>query len=286
MSLKYLGDMIDIHGGGQDLIFPHHENEIAQSEGFTGVKPFVKYWLHNGLLQLGVDKMSKSIGNLITIKEALEKYSADALRIFVLGSHYRSPLTYSELALEAAESGADRLRQAVQVEGGEKGDEKVDTEPYRQRFIEAMDDDFNTPQAMAALFDLARDINRASDEDYSVAAAQQALKELSGVLGLTLKEMEKPPLDAEPFIELQKSTIAKIRKAKLDKVIEEVEKLLYEQGEDVEDAAPYINLLRGVRDALREGGQFQLADDIRDRLSELGVTLEDTAKGTVWRRKR
>ena len=149
-----------------------------------------------------------------------------------------------------------------------------------------MDDDFNTPQAMAALFDLARDINRASDEDYSVAAAQQALKELSGVLGLTLKEMEKPPLDAEPFIELQKSTIAKIRKAKLDKVIEEVEKLLYEQGEDVEDAAPYINLLRGVRDALREGGQFQLADDIRAKLSELGIALEDTVKGTVWRRKR
>jgi len=287
MSLKYLGDMIDIHGGGQDLIFPHHENEIAQSEGFTGAKPFVKYWLHNGLLQLGVDKMSKSIGNLITIKEALGKYSADALRIFVLGSHYRSPLTYSELALEAAESGADRLRQAVQVEGREKkGDGQVDTEPYRQRFIEAMDDDFNTPQAMAALFDLARDINRASDEDYSVAAAQQALKELSGVLGLTLKEMEKPPLDAEPFIELQKSTIAKIRKAKLDKVIEEVEKLLYEQGEDVEDAAPYINLLRGVRDALREGGQFQLADDIRAKLSELGIALEDAAKGTVWRRKR
>jgi len=286
MSLKYLGDMIDIHGGGQDLIFPHHENEIAQSEGFTGANPFVKYWLHNGLLQLGVDKMSKSIGNLITIKEALEKYSADALRIFVLGSHYRSPLTYSELALEAAESGADRLRQAAQVEGGEKKDGQVDTEPYRQRFIEAMDDDFNTPQAMAALFDLARDINRASDEDYSVAAAQQALKELSGVLGLTLEEPEMPPLDAEPFINLHKSTIAKIRKAKLDKVIGEVEKLLYEQGEDVEDAAPYINLLRGVRDALREGGQFQLADEIRDRLSELGIALEDTAKGTVWRRKR
>ncbi len=110
MSLKYLGDTLDIHGGGQDLIFPHHENEIAQSESFTGKKPFVKYWLHNGLVQLGEDKMSKSLGNLITIKEALEKYSPDAIRIFILSSHYRSPLKYSEEGLEAAERGAERLR--------------------------------------------------------------------------------------------------------------------------------------------------------------------------------
>ena len=109
MSIKYLGDTLDIHGGGQDLIFPHHENEIAQSESFTGKKPFVKYWLHNGLVQLGEEKMSKSLGNLITIKEALERYSADAIRLFVLSSHYRSPLTYSEEALEAVEKGAERL---------------------------------------------------------------------------------------------------------------------------------------------------------------------------------
>ncbi len=113
MSLRYLGEQLDIHGGGQDLVFPHHENEIAQSEGFTGKKPFVKYWMHNGLLQMGAEKMSKSLGNLITIREALEKYSADALRIFVLSSYYRSPLTYSEEALEAAEKGAERLRQAA-----------------------------------------------------------------------------------------------------------------------------------------------------------------------------
>ncbi|GAH16146.1 unnamed protein product, partial [marine sediment metagenome] len=107
MSLKYLGNTLDIHGGGQDLVFPHHENEIAQSESFTGIKPFVKYWLHNGLVQLGEEKMSKSLGNLITIKEAVRKYSADAIRIFVLSSHYRSPLTYSEEALEAAEKGGN-----------------------------------------------------------------------------------------------------------------------------------------------------------------------------------
>jgi cysteinyl-tRNA synthetase len=113
MSLTYLGETLDIHGGGQDLVFPHHENEIAQSESYTGVKPFVKYWLHNGLVQLGEEKMSKSLGNLITIKEALQKYSADALRIFVLSSHYRSPLTYSEEVVEAAESGVERLLQVA-----------------------------------------------------------------------------------------------------------------------------------------------------------------------------
>ncbi|MDI6815250.1 MAG: cysteine--tRNA ligase, partial [Dehalococcoidales bacterium] len=165
MSLKYLGNTLDIHGGGQDLIFPHHENEIAQSESFTGIKPFVKYWLHNGLMQLGEDKMSKSMGNLITIKEALKRYSADAIRIFVLSSHYRSPLTYSEDELEAAERGAERLRQAAHGEGrGEKIGEEIDIKPYRQSFIEAMDDDFNTPVALAAVFNLISQGNRLFDE--------------------------------------------------------------------------------------------------------------------------
>ena len=247
MSLKYLGDTLDIHGGGQDLVFPHHENEIAQSESFTGVKPFVKYWLHNGLVQLGENKMSKSLGNLITIKEGLERYSADAIRIFVLSSHYHSPLTYSEEGLEAAERGADRLRQAAHGEGRrEEVGERVDIEPYRQRFIEAMDDDFNTPQAIATLFDLARDINRLSEEGYTVIHGQQVLVDLAGVLGLTLKLPEKPPLDAGPFIELLIST----------------------------------------RNRLREAKQWQLADEIRAKLDKLGIALEDTPKGTVWKRKR
>ncbi len=247
MSLKYLGNTLDIHGGGQDLVFPHHENEIAQSESFTDIKPFVKYWLHNGLVQLGEEKMSKSLGNLITIKEALEKYSSDAIRIFVLSSHYRSPLTYSEETLEAAERGADRLRQAVRGEGkGEQVGDRIDSELYRRRFIEAMDDDFNTPQAIATLFDLARDINRLSDEGYSVIRGQQVLLGLANILGLTLKLPEVPSLDAEPFIELLLST----------------------------------------REQLRQASQFQLADEIRARLAELGVALEDTPKGTVWKRKR
>ncbi len=247
MSLKYLGNTLDIHGGGQDLVFPHHENEIAQSESFTGIKPFAKYWLHNGLVRLGEEKMSKSLGNLVTIKEVLEKYSADALRIFILSSHYRSPLTYSEEALEAAEKGADRLRQVVEtIVKGEKADKGVDINSFRNKFIEAMDDDFNTAQALATLFDLAREINRLRDEGCSITQGQTMLMELSKILGLTFKMPEKLSLDAEPFIELAVST----------------------------------------RKQLREAKQFQLADEIRAKLDELGIALEDTPQGTVWKRKR
>jgi len=286
MSLKYLGETLDIHGGGQDLVFPHHENEIAQSESFTGVKPFVKYWMHNGMVQLGEEKMSKSLGNLITIREALEKYSADAIRIFVLSSHYRRPLTYSEEALEAAERGVERLRQLARREfTGKIDEEKIDLEIYRQKFIEAMDDDFNTAQVMAVLFDLARDVNRYADEGYNVIHGQQVLMALSSLLGLTLKEPDMTSLEVEPFIELHKSTIAKIRKAKLDQVIEQVETILAQEHTNLDDARSYINLLRGIRDALRKDKQFQLADEIRAKLDELGIVLEDTAQGTVWKRK-
>lgn len=246
MSLKYLGESIDIHGGGQDLIFPHHENEIAQSESFTGVAPFVRYWLHNGLLQFGEEKMSKSLGNLITVKDALKRYSPDTLRLFVLSSHYRSPLTYTEEALRAADAGVERLRQALR-----RGDEgiagsELDAEPFRKRFIGCMDDDFNTAQAVAVLFDLAREINKARAGGVGVLKAQETLIELAGILGLTLQEPEKPALDAESLVEL----------------------------------------LIEVRSELRQAKAWGLADKIRTRLSELGIVLEDTAKGTIWRRAR
>jgi len=269
MSLKYLGDTLDIHGGGQDLVFPHHENEIAQSESFTGVKPFVKYWLHNGLVQLGEEKMSKSLGNLITIKEALQKYSADAIRIFTLSSYYRGPLTYSEEALGAAESGAERLRQAVKGEGsGDATGAKIDVEPYQNRFTEAMNDDFSTAQALAALFDLAREINRADEAGLDAAEAQQTLLRLANILGLTLKPLEKLPLDARPFIDL------------LLEFLPLIEKPLPCEAE------PVIELLISTRNQLREAKQWQRADEIRVKLTELGIALEDTPKGTVWKYKR
>jgi cysteinyl-tRNA synthetase len=253
MSLKYLGDTIDIHGGGQDLIFPHHENEIAQSEGFTGKKPFARYWLHNGLLKFGEEKMSKSLGNLVTIKEALNKYSADAIRIFVLSSHYRSPLKYSCEALEAAERGVKRLTWIAFRDDptGGKG-EAIDAEPYEERFKEAMNNDFNTPQALAVLFDLTRVINQAADSGLSFLKAQSILSELGrNVLGLKLEIFE---FMREPIPEI----------------------------------AQQVNRLVEERLKLRNAKQWERADEIRAKLAELGVTLEDTPEGTLirWERKR
>jgi cysteinyl-tRNA synthetase len=250
MSLRYLGNTLDIHGGGQDLIFPHHQNEIAQSESFSGVKPFVKYWLHNGLVQLGEEKMSKSLGNLITIKQALEKYSPDAIRLFVLSSHYRSPLTYSEEALEAAEGGAERLQRAVsRNETGGKG-KALDGEPYEKQFIEAMDDDFNTPQALAVLFDLARKINEAADSGVGLSKAKGVLEKLAGnVLGLKLEEYE--------FL-----------------------------GEADPETKTLVKRLVEERESLRKAKKWAEADRIRTKLAELGIILEDTAEGTIIRAKR
>ena len=308
MSLKYLGDTLDIHGGGQDLVFPHHENEIAQSESFTGIKPFVKYWLHNGMVQFGEEKMSKSVGNLITIKEALGKYSADAIRIFVLGSHYRSPLTYSEEALEAAERGLERLRGAAHGEGkGEKVGEGIDFESYRQKFIEAMDDDFNTAQAIAAMFDLAREINR-GDEGLEASKARETLEELVGVLGLTLKPRKESPLDTKALVEafnsvLQeversidsiKQTVGKVIEDKLQEaglcineaeqsIVSEIDKEVQELPSSFEKA---LNSLVEIRDDCRAARLYKLADYIRTKLDEAGIALEDTPKGTEWKRKR
>ncbi len=244
MCLRHLGQIVDIHGGGQDLIFPHHENEIAQSESFTGAKPFARVWMHNGLLQLGEEKMSKSLGNLVTVKESLERHSADALRLFVLSSYYRSPLKFSEEAILAAERGVERLRTAAAATSQDQG-AAVDVAPCRQRFTEAMDDDFNSPQAIAALFDLAREINRFASEGGRIEAAQAALRELTGVLGLTL---EAPKAAGQA------------------------------------DAAPFIELLIELRAELRKAKRFDLADRVRERLASLGVTLEDTPQGTRWKR--
>jgi cysteinyl-tRNA synthetase len=244
MALKYLGDTIDIHGGGQDLVFPHHENEIAQSESFTQKIPFVRYWLHNGLMQQDKQKMSKSIGNLVCVEDALDRFGPDAIRLFILGSHYRSPLAYSEQALEASQRGAERLRWALTNRAST--DETVamlNAEPFEQEFVEAMDDDFNTAQAIAVLFELAKEINRSGEQGANVTEAQQTLSKLAGILGLTLKERRQPTPDAEAF----------------------------------------INLLASTRDELRRNQQWQLADKIRSGLADLGVILEDTPQGTRWK---
>ena len=241
MSIKYLGETIDIHGGGEDLVFPHHENEIAQSESYTDQVPFSRFWLHNGMLRLGSEKMSKSLGNIISLPEALDSYDPQALRLFFLSSHYRSPLFYSEESVRSQERAIQRLRQAVSIPS--KDGPQLDTTEFRERFIEAMDDDLNTPRALAALFDLVREINRGRERGADVTTAQDTLRELAGVLGLTLEEPQA----------------------------------------DSAEAAPFIQTLVDVRSELRAARQFQLADNIRDRLTELGVNLEDSPEGTSWR---
>ena len=242
--MTYLGESLDIHGGGQDLVFPHHENEIAQSEASTGVVPFSRYWVHNGLLRLGGDKMSKSLGNLVSVEEALRQFSPDAIRLYFLSSHYRSPLSYSDEGCTAMERSLERLRHALVRNGGNAG-EPLDAEPFRRQFFDAMDDDLNTPRALAALFDLAREINRSSDAGHPVDSAQESLRHLGGILGLTFAGPEASD-GAAP------------------------------------GAAPFIELLLETRMAMRQARQFEQADRIRDGLEQLGVSVEDTPNGPVW----
>jgi len=299
MSLKYLGETLDIHGGGQDLIFPHHENEIAQSESFTGVKPFVRHWLHNGLLQLGEEKMSKSTGKLVTISEALAKYSPDALRLWVLSSHYRSPITYSDENLSVTQKGAVRLSDSAYIVTEKSTGRAIDYQTYRERFIEAMDDDFNTPQAVAALFDLAREINRGHSEGLYIVAAQKILSELARVLGLSLRERTVRygyadagarfalKLDSMPFTQLLIEFQAELRKASPSLA----EAIFGAGGQSVErwpqtGAEIIIELLRKAREDLRGRKEWVWADWIRRHLEELGIILEDTPQGTVWRYKK
>jgi cysteinyl-tRNA synthetase len=247
MNLRHLGEQIDIHGGGNDLIFPHHENEIAQTESLTG-KPFARYWVHNGMMQLAGQKMSKSLGNLVTIEDFLADHEADALRMMVLNSSYRNPLTFGEDVITQAETALERLRNALRPAptSGEASpvlQQQIDA--TRRGFEECMDDDFNTAGALGHLFDLARAINQARDAGTDPSAGQSALRELMLVFGL---QPERP---------------------------------LVESGQ----AAPFIDLLVEIRREMRQQKLWALSDQIRDRLAALNVNIEDTKEGTTWRWK-
>lgn len=244
MSMRYLQEGVDIHGGGRDLIFPHHENEIAQSESSSQQKPFARFWMHNGLLSINEDKMSKSIGNVITVGEALDRFSPPALRLFFLSSHYRNPLVFSDQNIAAQERAIERIRNAAYSDGQQVGGEPLDASEFKRTFVDAMDDDFNTPRALAAIFDLSREINRASEQGMDVSEAQETLLKLVGVLGI---DLNKP-----------------------------------DSGESG-DIGPFVNLLVEIRTELRAARQFALADKIRDELAERGVSLEDSGSGTEWR---
>ena len=247
MSLSLLGDHVDIHGGGQDVIFPHHENEIAQSEVFTGKAPFVRFWVHNGLLRLqdsDDEKMTRHRGNIVSCQDILEQYKTDAIRLFLLSSHYRSPLTYSGDGIASAERALERFINALRAAPANDSADCMDAAPFRERFNAAMDDDLNTPQAIATLFDMAREINRGRESGMDVAEAQDALRELASVLGLSLED--------------RRSSAGT-------------------------DADAFVDLLVETRSQLRAERNWALADSIRDRLEALGVVLEDSAAGTQWR---
>jgi len=249
MNLKHLGEQIDIHGGGNDLIFPHHENEIAQTESLTG-KPFARYWVHNGMLQLSGEKMSKSLGNLVTIQDFLAGHEADVLRLMILNSSYRSPLTFNDEVIAQTERALERLRSALRPAASQENGQPVpelqqSIETARRGFGESMDDDFNSAGAMGYLFDLVRAINQARDAGAGpgiLEPAQQTLLELTGVLGLKLDKSQS------------------------------------KGGQ----SGPLVDLLAEIRSEMRRQKLWALSDMVRDRLAELGVILEDSKDGTTW----
>ena len=253
MSTCCLGNHFDIHGGGMDLQFPHHENEIAQSEAATGEK-FANVWMHNGFVRVDEEKMSKSLGNFFTIREVLEKYAPEVLRYFILTSHYRSPLNYSDQHLDNARAALTTLYTAlrgVQAAAEPQAD-------FMARFQSAMDDDFNTPEALAVLFEAARELNRLRQQSDAAAAAVMAasLREMGDALGL---------LQSDPETWLQGGGAGEAASEGLSS--EEIENLIEQ------------------RNAARAGKDWAESDRIRDLLAEQGIVLEDGPEGTTWRRK-
>jgi len=264
MSTKYLGESFDIHGGGSDLIFPHHENEIAQTEACTGHE-WVRYWMHTGFLMVNGEKMSKSLGNFTTIREALKRYDPEVIRLFVLQRHYRSPLDYTEEGMEHAKNNLERLYNTLEnirvaMENAEIsfkwGSEEFEAyeaiRNARENFYEAMDDDFNTAEALKAVFEASNAVNR------------------------YLTQVETP-----------KESI--LRKAwEFFRIVSEVFGIFedYFREEKAGEEEELIKLLIDVRAQLRKERRFDIADGIRDKLKNLGIQLEDTPQGTVWKRVR
>ena len=249
MSTCCLGNHFDIHGGGQDLQFPHHENEIAQSEAATG-ETYVNTWMHNGFVRVDDEKMSKSLGNFFTVRDILKSYKGEEIRYFVLASQYRSPLNFSDQLLDTARSSLNRLYNSLR--GIEVTVSQSRDDDYSERFAAAMDDDFNTPEAIAVLFDLASEINKARDVDGQEASRLAGiLKKLAATLGL---------LEADPESYLKSGV-----------------------GEADDDAE--IDALIAERLQARADKDWGRADEIRDQLNEMGIELEDKGGETTWRRK-
>mgnify|MGYP002408458590 CR=1 FL=1 len=255
MATKFLGETIDIHGGGSDLIFPHHENEVAQSEARSG-KPFARYWMHTAFLNINNQKMSKSLNNFFTTREVLQKYDPEVIRFFMLSGHYRTPLNFSPDLLEQAKSGLERFYNSIHnleyLLKGAKDKDMSDTErelydridTYEDKFIEAMDDDFNTADAISVIFDLVKDVNTNLNADSPKVLVQKALKKIRDL--------------GKPLTLLQKSTMGKLD--------DEVQKLIEKRQE------------------ARKEKNWALADKVRDELKAKGIELQDTPQGVKWRK--
>jgi len=250
MSRKYLGKTIDIHAGGADLIFPHHENEIAQSECANGCK-FVNYWLHNGFVTINKEKMSKSLGNFLTIDDMLKNYDANTIRFFILTNHYRMPVEFSDEALLAAQNGVKRLLGAKQT----KIDESLDIKktPEYVAFVEAMDDDLNTSKALAVLFDLATRANKDEKGAFTI------LYKLSSVLGFSFEK-------------------ASLSEDELKSALEKVSEKLGNKFSSMEELIEY-------RKKARDEKNWPVADAIRNALDEVNIVIKDTKEGTIWETK-
>jgi len=270
MSNCCLGYHFDIHGGGMDLKFPHHENEIAQSEAASGQK-YVNYWMHNGFVQINDEKMSKSLGNFFTVREVLQRYQPEVVRLFILSSHYRSPLNYSDENLDLAESSLTRLYMALRdLTAGEGATHASPVPSYQERFFAAMDDDFNTPEALAVLFDLAREINRLRNDNVEESARLGAsLRRLGEVLGL-LQDDPEAFLRGGRLVSL--STEIRSTSSASDSV-----RFSILSDSQIED-------LIAERSMARKQKNWAEADRIRDLLAKEGVILEDGSAKTAWRR--
>ncbi|MDI6803499.1 MAG: cysteine--tRNA ligase [Bacteroidota bacterium] len=256
MSTKYLGQPFDIHGGGLENQFPHHECEIAQSEAVTG-KPFVRYWIHNNMVTVNGQKMGKSLGNVINLKDAFKKYHPLVVRFFILQSHYRSTLDFSDEALKGAEKGLDKLHNTVRNIKDElpkaKGNEtNIDFDGFKGKFLEAMDDDFNTPQAIAVLFDFSREINANLAEGKMTAADLQKAHQLFNKLGGIILGIIPETFQTEAKVSIE---------------------------------SDLVNLILELRAEIRSQKLWQLSDKIRDGLSKIGITVEDKKEGVSWKRK-
>ncbi len=319
MSTNHLGETIDIHGGGSDLIFPHHENEIAQAEALTG-KPFVNYWMHNGFITVNQEKMSKSLGNFFLLRDILSKYPPDVVRYYLIATHYRSPLDFDDGKLEEARKALNRLKTTrtlleEYVDPTVPTLEEVPEEcsqfwskltEIKDSYIEAMDDDFNTARAIGHLFEMAHEINaylaqadRQNVADQTVAKRAQALYlELGDLLGIF---MEKSADDQEEMVDKVLGVVARLRQtARHNKNYELADTLrdfLRSEGvtvEDLEGGSRFryetlpeldhlVSYLLSVRSSLKASRNYELADQIRDQLTQAGIVVEDTREGVRWK---